>query len=116
MLKKTFSILLIVALLVISCKKDPSATPPPVIKPPTPPLVLNVSVYPNPTTGIFTIQTNDTRPDSLQIVNALGQVVLNQIISSTTVIDIIGIQSGIYYVTVTPTIGNKVIRKIIVIH
>jgi hypothetical protein len=106
----------LICLLFLACKKDPSTIPTPVAPNPVivpPPFVLNVSVYPNPCTGIFTVKTNDTQPDTVIITNIVGQVKFNQSINGTTVIDIIGLQTGIYFVEVFSG-KNKQIKKLII--
>lgn len=63
-----------------------------------------LSIYPNPANDVLNISigSTDTLPNSYSIYNALGQVVLNKKIQSTSdlSIDINGITSGIYFVRV----------------
>lgn len=84
----------------------------------------NFSSYPNPTTGILNIDfsnspliekvTEQGRSIEVAITNTLGQVVLNDKITEThSSFNIQYFVSGIYFVTVTDSSGNKSVKKII---
>ena len=84
----------------------------------------NFSAYPNPTTGILNIDfsnspvtemvTEQGRSIEVTITNTLGQVVLNDKITEThSSFNIQYFVSGIYFVTVTDSRGNKSVKKII---
>ena len=115
---KVIYILIPVLMFAASCKKDPSITPPPVIpvvETPRPPFVWEITVYPNPCNGIFSVITNDTIPDNLQMYDALGKSILTQTISGRTVFDMAVEPSGIYMLVITGSKGRK-IEKIIIEH
>jgi PKD repeat protein len=78
---------------------------------------LSLAVYPNPTTGKFSIQFRGNGNVGLKIFNVLGNVVFEE--SSVTVtgkvtrnLDLSGLPGGIYYLKVEGT-GKPVVRKII---
>jgi xyloglucan-specific exo-beta-1,4-glucanase len=71
-----------------------------------------ILIYPNPTTGIFSIQSNNQSAiQSIEIFNNLGQQVLN--FKNQATIDISNLSSGIYYVKIKDGIGNSSTQKII---
>ncbi|MBP9995062.1 MAG: T9SS type A sorting domain-containing protein, partial [bacterium] len=66
-------------------------------------------IYPNPTTGILNI--NATAMQQITVVNALGQVVMNQTVSGDqTSIDMSSFEAGVYMVSVTTENGTSVKR------
>ena len=72
----------------------------------------NMKIYPNPNSGIFTIETNINT--QICIYDVLGNLILKQTTNNTkTILDITNYKSGIYFVKVLE--GNKVIamQKII---
>ena len=93
--------------LISACKKDPSTTPPPavpVVETPPPPFVLKVTIPNIAPHGIFTITTNDTAADTMQLYNRWGSMILNQSIHGTTTFDIVSVPTGVYvYELITRT-------------
>jgi hypothetical protein len=70
-----------------------------------------MSVYPNPTTGKFTIAIADF-PATISVVNALGQTVLQTTaIDQNTALELD--QSGLYWVTVSSETGTTT-KKLLV--
>ncbi|MEO8761826.1 MAG: T9SS type A sorting domain-containing protein [Bacteroidia bacterium] len=63
-----------------------------------------ISVYPNPSTGNFIIETNATTKQSIQVYDIDGRLVLTQNIIGKTSIDANSLRAGIYNVSI---IGNK---------
>ena len=61
----------------------------------------NVLMYPNPTTGIFTIETSSTSEQTLKLFDVTGRLVLNKTINGTTDINGSGLNDGIYNVTIS---------------
>ncbi|MEO8759921.1 MAG: T9SS type A sorting domain-containing protein [Bacteroidia bacterium] len=120
MLKKSFLILILTVItLFTACKKDVS-TMPQVEKPNpstvvVPPVVIQILIYPNPCTSQFTLQTNATVSQTVQIVNVLGQIVLTQTINGTTNFAVGTFQNGVYYVKIT-TGSSSIIKKIVIQH
>jgi hypothetical protein len=62
----------------------------------------NVSVYPNPTNGEFTVQLNGNAAAIVEIMNELGQVVnAFTMTSSVRTVDMKNFESGVYFIRVT---------------
>jgi hypothetical protein len=76
------------------------------------------SVYPNPTSGVFTIELSNPGSEnvSVEILNQLGQVVRREELGNNAIktsINIQGINSGVYFVRTN--LGNKSsVKKLIV--
>jgi hypothetical protein len=75
---------------------------------------LNVNVFPNPAKDVLNITTanNATGEVNIQILNAMGEMVYNQVLEAGLVqnIDIASLTPGIYYVTVIAEAESKIIR------
>lgn len=72
-------------------------------------------LYPNPTTGFFTINTYDLNPATVVIYNSVGQQVWNKSYPATTSIPIdLDAPSGIYFLKVET--GGNIITKKLIIH
>lgn len=62
----------------------------------------NVSVYPNPTNGEFTVQLSGNATAVVEIMNELGQVVnAFNMTSSVRLVDMKNFESGVYFIRVT---------------
>lgn len=74
-----------------------------------------VTIYPNPSDGIFNIQlTQEGLGDmNIMISNQLGQTVLQQELSETIQVDLSGQASGIYTITLVGEIGTLTKRIIL---
>ena len=66
-------------------------------------------VYPNPTNGNFTIETNTAEKQSMQIYDVNGKLVLSQNISDKATIDASNLSEGVYNISITGnnTVSNK---------
>ncbi len=74
---------------------------------------LELSVFPNPTTGIFTLQINHYEQGSLFISNALGQTIQQQSITSSRVeLNLSEQASGVYFIRIK-TAEGEAIQKLI---
>lgn len=74
----------------------------------------SIQIYPNPAKGGISLSTNDGILESMQIVNLQSQVVANQEIGlSKTTIDVSSFPSGIYFITVLMSNGERITKKII---
>jgi hypothetical protein len=61
----------------------------------------NVSLYPNPTNGEFTVQLNGSTTATVEIMNELGQVVTSfNMTSSVRTVDMKNFESGVYFIRV----------------
>ncbi len=78
-------------------------------------LDINLSIYPNPNNGSFRITSNEENTVNLQIINSLGQVVLNE---NTKIdnkeINIQGLNNGTYFLRILS--NNKTINKKLIIN
>ncbi|MDY0054586.1 MAG: T9SS type A sorting domain-containing protein, partial [Bacteroidales bacterium] len=78
-------------------------------------LDINLSIYPNPNNGSFRITSNEENTVNLQIINSLGQVVLNE---NTKIdnkeINIQGLNNGTYFLRILS--NNKTVNKKLIIN
>ena len=73
----------------------------------------NLVVFPNPSTGIFTIKNdNISSPINFEVYNMLGEMILQK--QNSTEIDLSNAVKGIYFVKIT--IGTKNYTEKIVVH
>jgi hypothetical protein len=72
-----------------------------------------VSIYPNPSTGNFVIETNATTKQTMQLIDVTGRIVLTQAINGKTSIDASNLPNGIYNMSLTSSEG--VVNKRLVI-
>ena len=75
--------------------------------------ISNLNIYPNPAQNNFTIQTNVSDKQNLQVYDVNGKLVLTQTINGTTSIDVGILAQGVYNVSITSNEG--VINKRLVI-
>lgn len=68
-----------------------------------------LSIYPNPNNGIFYIDPNSLKKQTIQIFDSTGKLVFDQIIINKTLIDISYLNEGVYSITIKSdtTITNK---------
>jgi blue copper oxidase len=72
-----------------------------------------ISVYPNPSSGKFTLQADDLTDAEYTIRNILGEVILSGSVSGQTQIDLSSSSGGMYFISVTngeKTYVNRVIK------
>jgi Secretion system C-terminal sorting domain len=75
---------------------------------------LQVNLYPNPTNGLFTIETNNSNTIQIDLVNKLGQIVKTQNLDpQNNVIDAQNLSTGIYIVKITDKNKTSIKRLII---
>lgn len=73
-----------------------------------------MSIYPNPTNGLFMVNINDFNNATLTVIDVLGKAVLNQnITSASTPVNLTGYNKGVYFVKVESNNGNT-IKKIVI--
>ena len=68
------------------------------------------SVYPNPTTGVLTVQSK-TAIVQIEIHNLLGQLVLSN--SNKNTIDISSVSQGLYFIKILDENGNFGTKKVV---
>ncbi|MBL7918243.1 MAG: T9SS type A sorting domain-containing protein, partial [Bacteroidia bacterium] len=80
----------------------------------TPALNESISVFPNPTKGMFTIKTDSFNFDSEFIIfDVLGKIVLqNKISSTTTQVDLSKYSNGVYYLKIKESKNQRMIKVI----
>jgi len=73
----------------------------------------NISIYPNPSTGIFDIDLNYTNPKKLLVVvyDAFGKIVYNE--DNTSKIDLTQLANGVYTMAITIDSNKAIYKKII---
>jgi hypothetical protein len=64
---------------------------------------LNLTAYPNPTTGIINVEYNSQTPVQFDVINMLGENVLSQNTNNTknTTIDVSSLTKGLYFLQMT---------------
>jgi len=75
----------------------------------------SVSVYPNPTTGKFTIAFNSELSAEVVLMDITGKEVYNETINGSSQIDVTGLQKGIYLVRILDTTSNNIIIKKLIV-
>ena len=73
-----------------------------------------LSIYPNPNSGTFTIETNSTEKQNLMVFDVNGKLVLNQTINGKTSIDAGALAEGVYNISIIGTTGAVNKRLMIV--
>jgi hypothetical protein len=62
----------------------------------------NISVFPNPTSGMLYVRINNPESRVLQVINTVGQIVhLQQLISTSSKFDFSELPSGLYFVRIS---------------
>lgn len=70
---------------------------------------IELLIYPNPSNGIFNIETGNMDKQLLQVFDLTGKIVLSQLINNTSTIDLTNLPEGIYNVKISnsSTVANK---------
>ncbi len=77
--------------------------------------VKNVAVYPNPTTGLFTVEFSDNITANVEIIDITGKTVHHETISGSSDINLSGVHKGIYFVRIVENnSNNQLIQKLII--
>jgi type IX secretion system substrate protein len=74
----------------------------------------SISIYPNPTSGIFNVEfSQDTENTTVEVLNLMGKVIFNEnVTTSKLTLDLSNEAKGIYLVKIT-TNGNTTIEKVV---
>ncbi len=72
-----------------------------------------ISIYPNPSSGIFTIEINSTTKQIMQVYDINGRIVLTQTINGKATIDMTNLPAGVYNINLLSNEG--VVNKRVVI-
>ena len=74
---------------------------------------LSLALYPNPTTGIFTIELTNGLTKNIQITDITGRVVINQTTNEDLInLNVSNLANGVYYVKVLSN-GESEVMKIV---
>ena len=78
------------------------------------PSVTNYQLFPNPTSGVFTVSISDLKEGARIIVySVLGKEIINEnLLSSTTIVNLKGSERGVYFVKIQN--GKRIITKRII--
>lgn len=80
-------------------------------------ILIEVQLYPNPTTDLFQINSSNQTISQFKIINGLGQLVDSRMVNSQTVeISAKQWESGTYHLEITLNDGQTLIKKILVNH
>lgn len=72
--------------------------------------VKNVSVYPNPSSGIITVKAEQM--EKIEVINAVGQTILSKNVDNDEIyLDLTSFGSGVYFVNIM-TLNGNIVRKI----
>ena len=76
----------------------------------------NIAIYPNPSTGLFTVSTGNKAIDKVEVYDISGKVVLSannfSNANSQTILDMRNVSGGIYFVKITSE-GQSTVKRII---
>jgi len=75
----------------------------------------HITVYPNPTSGQFTIETNRNDKQTLEILDLNGRLVLSQNVNGTTTIDATNFNEGVYTLLIK-TANSVTNKKLVIVH
>lgn len=72
-----------------------------------------ISVYPNPSNGLFTINMNTTSKSIIEVYNVIGEVVYtSQVTGTTATVDLSSLEAGVYSLKVTAN-NTNVVKSIV---
>ena len=76
----------------------------------------NIAIYPNPSTGLFTVSTGNKAIDKVDVYDVTGKVVLSKNnfsnANSQTVLDMKNVSNGIYFVKISSE-NQNIVKRII---
>ena len=75
---------------------------------------VQLNIYPNPSTGSFTIETNSDSKQTLTMYDVTGKIILSQTINGKTIIDASSLNEGIYNISIIRNEG-VVNKKMVII-
>lgn len=78
----------------------------------------SIKVYPNPSSGIFSVNTSEYTISKLKVINLLGQEVWKQTNSLTkgevATVNLSSENNGIYFIHLETDSGRKLVEKIVI--
>jgi len=79
------------------------------------PNIYNLSIYPNPSHGLFTLEYNFDKPVQIEVLTIHGKLILKrELTENSNVINLSDQPSGMYFINVSFGDSQKITRKIIV--
>lgn len=76
-------------------------------------IATEMSIYPNPTTGMLNVASND-EIDSIEIINSVGTTVIStNIAGSSSSVDMSNLPNGMYFVRVSTDNGIEVVKVVL---
>ena len=73
---------------------------------------MEMTIYPNPAKDVINVKTNVQRYE-YQLINSVGQVVMNGVLSGEDVISVENINNGIYFLKVVAN-GEVTVNKVVI--
>jgi|TARA_B110000259_G_scaffold102731_1_gene118281 DNA-binding beta-propeller fold protein YncE len=70
-----------------------------------------ISIYPNPTNGLITIENEDI--SSFNLFNSLGKMIKTGVLNGTTTLDLNNFENGLYIIQMIDNQGNATSKKVI---
>ena len=77
-------------------------------------LIAETKLYPNPTTGYFTIEPITPEPQTIELIDISGKLVFTQLIKGKTEFDFSAFDKGVYKLTISNGINSTNKRLLIV--
>ena len=78
--------------------------------------VNNIAIYPNPSNGIFNIQSNNLAIEKLEVHDVMGKIIAVEnnipVNNNTAALDLSHVASGIYFVTITSD-NQRTVKRVI---
>ena len=75
---------------------------------------LDLKISPNPTSGIFTVNTSGMKIKEVKVMDVVGKEIMDKKVNEgSSTIDISGIAKGVYFVRVMDEKGNVSVRRIV---
>jgi hypothetical protein len=71
-------------------------------------------IYPNPTTGLFTIETNSTDLLAMDLYDVNGRLVFSKAISDKSNIDVTMLDEGFYTMTLK-SVDRVITKKLVIV-
>src|SRR5690606_9826821 len=75
----------------------------------------NLSIYPNPSSGLFTVEYNYNEPVQMEVFTIQGKLILkNELTEKSNIINLSEQPAGMYFINVSFGNSQRVTRRIIV--